>query len=427
MFSASSYRISRASPLGFDGGAASKAQAPIATTQHRGKPNMIKLTTLKPAAFKLMTFKLIRTVLALAVLLAMLAASPVLAAADDKPDKSKSRHPSYELLGPNPPPTDSILNPNFLLSQESKVLEGSLWHGSYLQELLVALDVGDVDGDRRNEIVYATTGNVYLGRRQGELLEQLAVWKAPSTLRVISVDLYDPARNGRAYIIVSAQGDQGGPSSAILSYEGSNELKTLSAHIPWYLRVVGASGDKILVAQKGANNTYQAYNGSVVQATVSGGKLDTSQKMALPFGVNLFNFNTGPVGIGSSNYIATVTFPDEHLKLFSGPSRSDQITEKNSVYCGTTNYIKFKTTTDTVQNYEYIPSRIVMADIDNAWWDGYEFLVVPYTRSLAFAVTEVVSWNNGIFKAELVTDTHGVDYSEIIVSQADATDEKHAT
>jgi hypothetical protein len=315
--------------------------------------------------------RLVRTILALAALLALTLAVPLWAADEAKPDKPKSRHPSYELLGPNPPPADSVLNPNFLLSQESKVLEGTLWHGNYLPELLVSLDVGDVDGDRRNELVYATPRAVHLGRRQGEVLEQLAVWTAPSTIRIVSADILDQG-GGRAFVIVSAQADQGGAASAVLQYDGAQAMKVVAEHVPFYLRVVGPAGAKILAAQKGANNTSQAYVGPVYQAEINDGKLVTTQKVGLPFGVNLYNFNTGPVGPAGS-VIATVTFPDEHLKLFSGPARNTQITEKSAVYCGTTNYIKLKTSSETVQNYEYLPSRIVIADIDN---DGGNELIV---------------------------------------------------
>lgn len=346
--------------------------------------------------------QIIRTVLALAALLAMLATGPAEAADDDKAAKPKSRHPSYELLGPNPPPTDSVLNPNFLLSQESKVLEGSLWHSNYLPELIVGLDVGDVDGDRRNEIVYATPSNVYLGRRQGDVLEQLASWKAPGTIRIISIDLYDPGRNGRAVIIVSAQGDQGNPASAILTYEGAQQLNVASAHIPWYIRAFGPTGNKVLAAQKGANSTTEAYVGSVVKADVENGKLITSQALALPFGVNLYNFNIGPVGPGNTSYIATVTFPDEHLKLFSGPSRSNQITEKKAVYCGTTNYIKFKSNLNTVQDYEYLPSRIVMADIDND--GGNELIVARNSPSGLPFLKNLRSFEGGVIEAYKLTN-----------------------
>jgi hypothetical protein len=346
--------------------------------------------------------KPIRTIVVLAALLAALAAVPAAAADADKPDKPKTRHPSYELLGPNPPPADSILNPNFLLSQESKVLEGTLWHGNYLPELLVGLDVADVDGDRRNEIVYATQSNVYLGRRQGDQLEQLATWRAPGTVRIVSVDLYDPRQGGRALIIVSAQGDQGLPSSYILSYEGSNVLKPVASHVNWYLRTVGPVTNKMLVAQKGANNAYQAYTGKVVQATVEGGKFTAGKPVALPFGVNLYNFNVGSVGPGGSNFIATVTFPEEHLKLFSGPSRGDQVTEKNAVYCGTTNFIKFKGNFESVQQYEYLPSRIVMADIDND--GGNEIIVARNSRSGLPFLKNMRSFDGGVIEAYKLTN-----------------------
>jgi hypothetical protein len=324
-------------------------------------------------------------------------------AADEKAsDQPKSRHPSYDLLGPNPPPVDSILNPNFLFSQESKVLDGTLWHGDSITELIVGLDVGDVNGDGLNELVYATRSTLYLGIRRGELLEELATWKAPRTVRVISVDLYDQAGDGRALIVVSAQSQNGGPASAILSYDGSKSLKTLANNIPWYLRAYGAAGSRLLAAQKGANNKTEAYRGPVVNATFDGKKLKTSGPVTLPFGVNLYNFNLGPLGQGAGSFIATVTFPDEHLRLYSGPAPSDMLTERKGIYGGTYNFIKFRTSSDTVQDFEYLPSRILFADIDN---DGAnEIIVAMNSVSGPNSMKNIRSFDGGIIEAFKATD-----------------------
>jgi hypothetical protein len=343
-----------------------------------------------------------RFITALLALLALAAATCDLGWAQ-QPDQPRSRHPEYELLGPNPPPVDSILNPNFIVSQESKVLEGSLWRGSYFPERLVGLDVGDVNGDRLNELAYATTGNIYVGVRNGEALQELASWKAQPNIRIISLDLYDTDGDGTKEIIVSAQADSGAASSMVLAYDGSKTLRVIADRIPWYIRAFGPDGSKSLAVQKGANTANDAFLGNVVMATFQNGKVVTSQKVPLPFGVNLFNFNIGQLGVGGVNYIATVT-SDEHLnlKLFSGPSRDAQMTEKSGGYCGTINYVKLKSTSDSILELEYLPSRIVIADIDN---DGGNELIVSRNSASGIPIFKNLrSFDGGLIEALKFTD-----------------------
>ncbi|MDR0355701.1 MAG: FG-GAP-like repeat-containing protein, partial [Deltaproteobacteria bacterium] len=247
--------------------------------------------------------------------MAALISSSALLAQDD--EKTKVRHPSYTLLGHDPPPAeDSPLNPNFLIAQEARVVEGTLWHGNYISERMVGLDVGDADGDGRNEVVYATTRNVYLARRNGQALEQLAVYNVPASFTILSVDFYDTDGNGRQEIIVSAQKSGSGPSSYVMGFTGDKELTVLADYIPWYLRVIGSPDAKMLAAQKGGTNAKEAFSGNVMFATFSDGKVTANQKVDVPFGATLYSFNQGKMGSAGQNLTAVISSPQEHLRLY---------------------------------------------------------------------------------------------------------------
>jgi hypothetical protein len=308
-------------------------------------------------------------------LLAALVVAPNLVAADEKPSV---RHPSYKLLGKDAPPIDSPLNPNFVMSQESKILEGTLWHSSYLSEHLVGLDVADATGDGKNELVYLTTQNVYFARVANGVLEQLASYPIPKTTRGLTVDFYDINNDGRHEIIVSAQHDSGAASSYVLSYtSGQKTLNVIADNIPWYIRVYGNPGAKLLAVQKGTNSATSAFTGDVYQATFSDGKVNTIGKVGLPFAVNVFNFNVGELGNTRQRIVATVTFPEEHLRLYAGGSRDDFIAQASAEYCGTVNYVNLSTKKESGREVTYIPSRILYADIDN---DGANEVIVAKNR-----------------------------------------------
>ncbi|MDR1109619.1 MAG: FG-GAP-like repeat-containing protein [Deltaproteobacteria bacterium] len=333
---------------------------------------------------------------ALAIIaLAIVFSAPGLMAADE--EKPKVRHPSYTLLGHDPPPEDSPLNPNFVIAQESRIVEGTLWHGSYINERLVGLDVADADGDGKNELVYATLNNVYFARRSGDVLEQLATFNVPSTQKILSIDFYDTDGDGRHEIILSCQQDGSGASSYVLSFSGQKELQVLGAYIPWYMRVFGGPGNRTLAVQKSATGSSSAYSGAVYFASFKDGKVTTSQKVDVPFGINLYNFNMGKLGPSGQNVIAAVKFPDEHLRLYSGNRRDDIITESAFEYCGTINYINIKTSVDVGKDVEYLPSRIIFADLDN---DGANEVIVAKNNQGGIPfMKNMRAFNGGVIEA----------------------------
>ncbi|MDR2302646.1 MAG: FG-GAP-like repeat-containing protein [Deltaproteobacteria bacterium] len=315
--------------------------------------------------------------------------------ADD--EKPQVRHPSYTLLGKNPPPVDSPLNPNFLLSQESKIVEGSLWYTDYIHERLVGLDVADASGDGRNEMVYATPHNVYLVRVSNGVMEQLAVYAIPKSVKGLSVDFYDTNNDGRHEIIISCQASGAGPSSIVLGYDNSKALKVLGSNIPWYLRVYGAAGQRYLAAQKGTGNSNAVFVGNVHKASFSGGKITAGDKIDLPFGVNIFFFNSGDLGPSRQNMIATVTFPNENLRVYTGGSRENFAAQASQEYCGTVNYIDLSSSKDESRKVLYLPSRIVFADIDN---DGANEVIVARNRQSGVTVmNNLRSFVGGVIEA----------------------------
>ena len=137
------------------------------------------------------------------------------------------RHPSYSLRGVDEaPPPESILNPNFVISNESRLSETSLWRSPYLTERLVGLDIADIDGDGKNELVYVTSRKVYAARFDGESFTQLAEFALPENSTIISVDLFDTNVDGRSEIIVSAQRPSGSDANShVLRYTGGKTLE----------------------------------------------------------------------------------------------------------------------------------------------------------------------------------------------------------
>lgn len=283
----------------------------------------------------------------------------------------KKRHPSYNLMGRDSQQVaeDSPLNPNFMVADEARMSEGKFWRSSYLNESLVGLVVYDIDGDGKNEVVYASGRNVYVARVTGEQMQQLAKYTFPVTDNIVSLDALDLTGDGRMEIIVSTQNDKQMPIAQILSFSGG-EISALATNIPWYLRVVGAPNGRFLAGQKGATSKGAVYSGKVMRMAFDGSKVTTQGAVGLPDYVNLYNFTIGRLGSGGMQLTAAIKFPSEHIFLYEGSNKSWESKEE---YGGTMNFLRLPMTGLEEKKREFLPSRILLADIDG---DGQNELIV---------------------------------------------------
>jgi hypothetical protein len=310
--------------------------------------------------------------LLIVTLLALFICSPDLAVAQDDKPKAK-RHPSYSLRGVDEPLSpDSVLNPNFVVSTESKISESSLWRSSYIPERLVGLDVGDVDGDGKNEMVYVTLRNVYVARYDGGAYTLLASFSLPDTATIISVDLYDTNMDGSSEIFVSAQKvGTAEANSHVLSYRGGKTVEVLASNVNYYVRVVGEEGKKVLVAQKPGTNGGETFSGKVFYASFSNGSISPNTKVDLPLGVDIYNFNIGELGAERALLTSYIRFPTEHLVLID--NTGGKVWESHDEYGGSSNHLERLSYGDNGRYLDYLPTRIVIADIDK---DGANELIV---------------------------------------------------
>ena len=301
----------------------------------------------------------------LAVLCLATLTQPPLAQSQDAP---KKRHPSYQLMGRDAPPKDSPLNPNFVVAEEAHMTESGFWRSSYINETLVGLTAADIDNDGRNELVYISKRNIYVGRIGDKKLAQLAKYTIPLTETMLSVDVLDLTGDGKMEVIVSAINDNYKASSTIFDFTGS-ELVPTATRIPWYLRVVGGPGGYFMAGQKSGSDARSAYSGSVRRMDFNSSKVSGGSSVGLPPFVNIFSFNIGRLGSGGIQMVAAIKFPSEHIFLFEG---NNQAWESREEYGGTMNYIQMNAETDG-RYREFLPARILISDIDG---DGQNELIL---------------------------------------------------
>jgi hypothetical protein len=96
------------------------------------------------------------------------------------------------------------------------------------------LDVGDVDGDKKNEVVIMDSNNLYIFRYDGDKLTLFRKIEQGSEHNFLTLDVADINRNGHAEIIVTSMVEDD-VRSFILEYE-EGKFKTITAKTNWFLR-----------------------------------------------------------------------------------------------------------------------------------------------------------------------------------------------
>ncbi len=247
---------------------------------------------------------------------------------------------------------------------------------------LVAMDVGDVDGDGQAEFVLAGKHEVQVYRGQGRRFQRIAQVKTAIRYAIHAVTLGDLNNNGRMEIYVSAA-DAKRPNSFIMEWDGKQFVK-LADNQRWYIRVIDIPGEgQVLAGQKGGFSSLLARG--IFRLELKNGSLVKGAKVPVS-GVNLFDFSIADLDGNGTNEVVAISHGDKILVLRpSGKVRW----VSDDYYGGTTKYIGGMGFDDINKDLEngyndakriYVPARIIIRDVNN---DGQLDVIINKNLSSA--------------------------------------------
>ncbi len=243
------------------------------------------------------------------------------------------------------------------------------------------MEVADVDGDGKNEVLLIDARGITAFRWADGRLNELATYTLPTMITPLAVRAYPL---GRQNLIVLSCYDtvNKGPNSVILSFEGG-VFKVVAQRIQHYLNVVKLPPLNMptLVGQSGDSST-RVTRGDVFEVMLQGDQVIRGANVqSLPREANVMNFAWVPGSERSGGDYVVVLNDMENLLTFSPKgnrlAKSDDRFSGGSVFIPRDNAMPGMGSSSTsdpglTQNY-YIPMRMVVADADN---DGrYEVLV----------------------------------------------------
>ena len=235
------------------------------------------------------------------------------------------------------------------------------------------LDIGDVDGDGKNEIVVMDKHTLWVYEYIDEKLRLLRKMKGRANHDFLTLDVADVNRNGTAEIFVTSVWKEN-LTSFILEYE-ENQFRKISTKNGWYFRVLDLPrrGSTLLGQKMGAK---ESFSGPIYQFSWKGNTFRRSEKVKLPKKSVLFGLAIADVTGDGKEEIIQFDYSD-HLKVLSMNGK-DLLYKSSSKYGGSNNFFDRESVPafsdkEYVGTRVFIPGRILVLDLDG---DGRVEIIV---------------------------------------------------
>ncbi len=272
------------------------------------------------------------------------------------------------------------LNPSFQYETSSTTRRGFIRTQS-LPYKMVGMDVGDANGDGKNEVFIIGRHRVYAYLMLDNKLKPLGVFDGGSNKRFLNINLLDRDKDGCAEIYISALDSENSVSSFVLSFK-KNRFKVLAKNIDIFFNVKRLPPDfsrRLIGQKKGVGNLFSPGVHEVVEMR---GKYTLGPTLDLPEGADVFNFTYLPEG---NSYKIVVADLYDHLKVYSADNNF--LAKTQTTYAASSIGIECSNALPGLANYTrdpknmyYLPCRIIPCDLDH---NGKFELIVAHNISIS--------------------------------------------
>ena len=307
----------------------------------------------------------------------------------------------------------SIVNPAFILRPDVLDREGFIMSNRYPRKFK-GMDIGDVDGDGKNDVVVIDRNNIFIYqfREEGFVLKNTISGR--SSDNHISVDVADINGSGRPEIIVTNM-RRDVPNSFIIEYR-DGAFVTIAENLRWFLRVIESPDGPILMGQRVGMN--RPFDNPIHEIVWENESMTEGRRLPIPQGLPVFGTTLASLDGGRTervialdeydrlNIYQRTTRPLQQIHVL-GRGGTELLWRSEDPYGGSDNVIPFSATSssldqtrDVTEDNVYANVRILTYDLKG---DGKEEIILVSNLSAVGRIVKNV-------KAFTRSEIHGFEW-----------------
>ncbi|MEW6615904.1 MAG: VCBS repeat-containing protein [Thermodesulfobacteriota bacterium] len=251
--------------------------------------------------------------------------------------------------------TSSDTDSELVMSGDPLRLRRGFWKSQRLDLEIKGVDVGDVDGDGKNETVVMDNNSISIYRYSENRLALIKKIKGKKSDNYLSLDVADIDKNGVSEIFVT---NRVGTTmdSFVMEFQKGDFIK-IETGIKYFLKVISTSrSTHMLLGQKAGLDGI--FYGGVTQLVWKDKKYVEEQDIPLPPGAIVYGFNLIDADKDGKKEIILIDNYD-NLKVFS--NSGELMWKSDEIYGGTKNFIiKYPSGTKSIDYLEVLETRLYL-------------------------------------------------------------------
>lgn len=285
----------------------------------------------------------------------------------------------------------SVINTDFINAPDDPFKRKGFWMSQQFQTEFKGMDIGDVNGDGKNEVVTIDDHNIYIYQKLDKEFKLLETISGKKYDKYLAVDVADIKKSGIKQILVTSVNNTT-LDSFVLEYKDGKYDK-IASDIKWFLRVIDTpSGIPLLLCQSYGFD--QIFNTPIYEMVWRNGRLVQGQRMKIPQGLSIYGLAFGNFGTGGDERILALDDLD-HICIFRQTSKplsqiftfgfknDDLIWRGDEEFGGSNNYFENADTKNTLSNdanvkRAFVNLRILTYDFNK---DGKKELIIVKNMS----------------------------------------------
>ena len=288
----------------------------------------------------------------------------------------------------------SVINADYINSPYDTFKHKGFWMSQQFPTEFKGMDIGDVNGDGKNEVVTIDDRNIYIYQKLDNEFRLLQKITGKKYDKYLSVDVADIKKTGIKQIYVTSVNDST-LDSFVIEYKDGKYEKT-DSDLKWFLRVIDTpSGIPLLLSQ-----TYgldEIFNTEIYELVWRNGRFVEYQKMKIPRGLSIYGLAIDNFGTGGSDERVIALDELDHICIFRQTSKplnqiftfgfhnDDLIWRGDEEFGGSNNYFenvldKKRYEEESSRKSAYVNLRILTYDFNK---DGKKELIIVKNLSSA--------------------------------------------